>query len=347
MNIYSEEKYMGGINSNEALVKSSEEILQLAVGFQKSRVMLSAFELGLFTALGRNSLTSGDVAALLRTDTRATERLLNALCALGLVHKLNDFFSNTPAGLRFLVKGEKDYLAGLEHISGLWNNWNNLTEAVKNSGKLSSEPLQRKSAEPLASFIAAMHHWGAKRAPEVVSRLDLEDVSQVLDLGGGSGVYAMAFVRGGRGITATVFDLPDVIPLTQQYINQTDLSGRIDTVGGDYNIDELGNGYDLVFLSSVICVNSSKQNLALMGRVAKALKTGGRVVIHDFVMDEDRSGPAFTALFALSMLLGTQSGDAYTESEIENWLKSAAFKNIHRVDSVGDLAMLIGRKSLA
>jgi len=337
---------MGDINSKKNIVKSSEEILQLAVDFQKSRVMLSAFELGLFTALGRNSWASDDVAALLGTDPLSTGRLLNALCALGLVRKVNNRFSNTPTGLRFLLKGGKEYLSSLEHIASIWKKWNNLTEAVKNGGDLSSEPLRRRSTQSLHSFIAAMHHWGVKRAPEVVNRLDLKDVLRVLDLGGGSAVYAMAFVRARHDITATVFDLPNVIPLTQQYINRADLSGRIDTVRGDYNKDKLGKGYDLVFLSNVICVNSTAQNLALMGRVAKALNPGGRIVIQDFVMDEDRSGPTFSALFALSMLLGPESGDAYTESEIRNWLKFADFNNIHRVDSDGALAMIIGRKSL-
>lgn len=335
---------MSDVGADSHQMMSSDEIMQLAANFQKSRVLLSAYELGLFSALGRNSQTSDEVASLLGTDVRATDRLLNALCALGLVRKQNDRFSNIPAGLRFLVRGSEDYLSALEHFAILWKKWNNLTEAVLKGGTIYSEPFKESSTESLRPSIAAMHQWGLKRAPEVVARLDLKDVSRMLDVGGGSGVYAMNFVRACPTIKATVFDLPAVIPLTRQYIAGASLSERIDTVAGDHGKDELGRGFDLALLSSVICLNAPEDNLTLLDKVARALNPGGRVVILDFIIDEDRTGPIFSALFALTMLLGTESGNTYTESEIRLWLKLAGFEDIYRADSVRASAMIIGHK---
>ena len=325
-------------------ISAPEEILQLATDFQKSRILLSAFELGLFTALHGDGYTSDEVAAKIGANARATDRLLNALCSLGLVHKDKERFSNTAIGSRFLVKDANDYLSGLMHTVGLWREWSKLTETVKKGRKVANASIVDKDSDLIESFIAAMHQWNSKTAPGVVGRLDLTGVSRVLDVGGGSGVYAMAFVRANTDITATVFELPSVTSITRQYVSRAGLSNCIDVVGGNYHSDELGRGYDLAFLSNIICINSPEQNQALIDKVARSLNYGGRVVIHDFIMDEDRTGPPYAALFALRMLVATESGDTYTESEIRLWMKLAGFGDIHRMDSIGASAMIIGSK---
>ena len=120
------------------------------------------------------------------------------------------------------------------------------------------------------------------------------------------------------------------------------LSAAVEVVAGDYRRDPIGAGYDLVFLSAIIHSNSVEQNQLLFRKAAAALAPGGRLVVQDFLMEEDRSGPAQAALFALNMLVGTESGDTYTESEVRTWMAEAGFHGMTRLDTPAGTNIVIG-----
>lgn len=331
--------------TGESRISSQEDIERMAAAFKKSRVLLSAFELDLFTALGRKERTSEEVAVELGTNPRTTNRLLNALCALGLMQKNNGYFSNSEAAVRFLVKGEKEYMSGLMHTAHLWRTWSTMTDAIRKGGRITDTSIKEEDPSWTPAFIEAMNFRAVKVAEELVSRLDLTGVKQVLDVGGGSGAYAIAFVKARPDIAATVFDLPGVIPLTKQYIAESGMADRINTVTGDYHKDDLGSGFDLVFLSAIIHSNSPDQNRALIEKGAKALNQGGRCIIQDFIVSEDRTGPLFCVLFALNMIVGTEAGDTYTKSEVESWLMQAGCTDITSIEGFGPTTIITGRKS--
>ena len=319
-----------------------EALGDMASGFQRSRILLTAFELGLFTALGDGSRTSEQVAETLGTDPRATDRLMNALGALGLLEKRRDTFTNTPVAAQHLVEGQGGYMAGLGHTAHLWHSWSTLTEAVREGRAAGASPIDDRGDDWLGSFIEAMHTRARSTAPELIACLDLAGVSRVLDVGGGSGVYSMAFARTGDGLTATVFDLPNVVPLTRDYLAREGLSDRIDTVVGDYTTDPLPRGYDLVFLSAIVHSNSPRANADLIGKCAAALNPGGRVVVVDFIMDDARTSPPFAALFALNMLVGTREGDTYTEAEVREWMDRAGLIDMTRRDTGFGTTIIVG-----
>ena len=264
------------INNSGKNEASVGRIHELSRAFQASRIFLSAYEMGVFSVLGDEQKTSADVAAAIGADHRGTDRLLNALCALGLLTKTADRYANVPVAAQYLVEGKPDYLAGLMHTVHLWESWSTLTRAVRNGGAVLKRPVFEGDPEWLKAFIAAMHGRAAEEAPFVVGKIDLTGVSRILDVGGGSGVFSMAFVRSQNNIVATVFDLPSVLPLTRKYVEQAGLSERITLVPGNYNEDELGTGFDLVFLSAIIHANSYEQNRELVKKIGRALNPGGR-----------------------------------------------------------------------
>jgi predicted O-methyltransferase YrrM len=333
-----------GINMSDNNAFSFESIHALSRGFQQSRVFLTAFELGIFTALGDGEKSSKEVAIEIAADPRAVDRLLNALCVTGAVMKSNDRFKNSDAAAQFLVKGKPDYQAGMMHAAHLWDSWSRLTEAVRQGGLTEQSPVDKRESEWFEPFIAAMHNRAVKEAPNLVGQIDLSKVEKLLDVGGGSGAYSMAFVKASENITATIFDLPNVVALTQKYIKEAGLEDRIHTVPGDYNSDELGSGYDMAFLSAIIHSNSPEQNIALFKKTAAALNQGGRIVVSDFVMNDDRTSPAFGAFFSLNMLVNTASGDTYTESEIKDWMKQAGFSFVEKKET-RSTGLMIGRKA--
>jgi SAM-dependent methyltransferase len=328
---------------NPGTALTPKALMELATAFQRSRPLLTAFELGLFTVLNSETRTSDETAEALGTDRRATDRLMNALVALGLLDKQDGRFRNAPLAESHLVKGRPDYLGGLGHTSHLWDSWSRLTEVVREGHPAVLPETNDRGDDWLRPFIAAMHTRGRQSAAEVVRLLDLHDVARVLDVGGGSGVYALAFARAGRGVSAVVFDLPNVIPLTRTYIAQEGLSAEVTTAVGDYLTAPLGAGFDMVFMSAVIHSNASDDNRLLFQKAAQALNPGGQLVVQDFLMTEERDGPLMPALFALNMLVGTPEGDTYTESEVRTWMTEAGFKGIERTDTSFGTSLMVGR----
>lgn len=318
---------------------SLNDMLELSTAFQKSRIFLTAFELGVFTVLGNESKSSQEISEAINADHRGTDRLLNALCALKILKKSGEQYKNSPATAEFLVKGKPGYQAGLMHTVHLWHSWDTLSDAVKKGGLVGQKPVEERDDKWFAAFIAAMQGRAAKEAPELVGTLDLSGISRVLDVGGGSGAFSIAFVRASESIRATVFDLPNVVLMTRKYIETEGLGHRIDTVAGDYNKDDLPHGYDLIFLSAIIHSNSQKQNQALFDKTSRALNPGGKLVVSDFIMDDDRTHPPFGAIFALNMLVNTPGGDTFTESEVKSWMETAGLSFIERKDNV-----MIGEK---
>jgi ubiquinone/menaquinone biosynthesis C-methylase UbiE len=324
---------------------SPELIREIAYGFQRSRVLLSAYELGVFGTLGDHGASSQDVARALETDRRATDRLMNALAALGLLVKDRETFRNTPASSKFLLPSSPDYMSGLMHTVHLWDTWSTLSEAVRRGTSVADQRARRTDPSTwTTAFIAAMNDRARKQAPAVAAKMELKERMRVLDVGGGSGAYAVAFVRAKNGVTATVFDLPTVLPLTERYVSAEGVRERIELVAGDYTKDELPGGYDLVFLSAIIHSNSPDQNRNLIKKCVQALHPNGTVVVQDFIMDESRTNPPGGAYFALNMLVGTAAGDTYTESEVREWMEEAGLSHINRVETPFGSAQVRGRK---
>jgi ubiquinone/menaquinone biosynthesis C-methylase UbiE len=250
--------------------------------------------------------------------------------AQNLLVKDHGLFRNSEAAEECLVPGRPGYAGdGLMHTAHLWHTWTNLTEAVR-AGKA---PPRDEATSPhrAEAFIAAMHHNATDRADALVGALDLDGVNRMLDIGGGSGDYAMAFCRAKPSLTATVFDLPDICPITMGYVARAGMTNRVDTWAGDYLLNELPTVFDMALLSAVIHSNSPKETLTILSKTFRALNPGGRIVLQDFFMDDERIVPPTGAMFALNMLVGTESGDTYTEAETAGWLREAGFTNVQRL----------------
>lgn len=189
-----------------------------------------------------------------------------------------------------------------------------------------------------------MHQRASAQARRIVRMINLSGVKRTLDIGAGSGAFSMEFVRAKSDIRATVFDLPEVIPLTRKYVAKAGLSRRFMFIAGDFGRDDFGWGYDLILLSAIIHMNSLPDNLKLFRKCVRALAPGGKLVISDYIMSNDRTKPAYGALFALNMLVNTKGGDTYTEQEIRASMKEAGLTKLSRKGKPFDSSLMIGTK---
>jgi len=215
---------------------------------------------------------------------------------------------------------------------------------VRAGTSVGPDEVSDRGTEWTKCFIAAMDRNARDRAPGVVRAVGASGRKRLLDIGGGSAGYSIAFCRANASLEAEVFDLPTVIGLTRQYVERAGLATRIKTRAGDLQTDNLGSGFDLVLVSQVCHSFSDGENLSLLKKCHAALIPGGMLAIQEFILEEDKTGPKFAALFALNMLVGTRAGNTYSEGEISDWMQKAGFKNIRHVRLPGPSGLMLATR---
>jgi len=306
-----------------------EEILNLAQSFMECRILQTAAQLNMFTVLAEKPLSAKQVANKIKADPRGTTYLLDAVAALGLLVKHDQTYRCGDSISHLLSADSPDSILPMVlHMSDLWDRWSHLPEIVKGGGSAREEFEFSRNGRELRSFIGAMHSIGAPLARQIVASVGAEASRNLLDIGGGSGTYTIAFLRAVPEIRATIFDLPEVIEMARERLKEEGLLNRTTLVAGSFYDDELPQGHDLVLISAIIHSNSLEENLDLYKKAFQSLNSGGRILIRDHVMESDRVHPKEGAVFAINMLVGTSGGGCYTYEEIEAGLLQAGFERI-------------------
>ncbi len=309
---------------------SPEEVLRLAHNFMESRLLLSAAEFNLFTILNSAPLSAQEVASRIGADPRALTVLLDALSAMGLLVKQSGTYQCVNAASTFLSEdAPNSVLPMILDAAHLWRIWSGLTDAVRGTMVSKDEAKSSRSAEDLRAFIGAMHVIAAPRAHEIVAAVNPGSSKTLLDVGGASGTYTIAFLKAVPEMKATLFDKPEVVEMARERLSKASLLSRVTLVSGDFYQDEFPHGHDLVFVSAITHQNSPEQNLDLFNKVFRSLNRRGRILIRDHIMEPDRIHPKDGAIFAVNMLLGTVGGSTYTYEEIKTGLSQAGFTGIH------------------
>ncbi len=309
---------------------SSEEVLRLAQNFMESRIMLSGAELNLFTILNPAPLSAQEVASRIGADLRALTILLDALSAMDLLVKRRGTYQCTTSVSSFLSENAPNsVLPMVLHAAHLWQRWSGLTDVIRATPVSKDAAKSSPSAEDLREFIEAMDVIATPRARELVAAVNPGSSKTLIDVGGASGTYTIAFLQAVPEMKVTLFDKPEVIEMARGRLSKAEVLNRVTLVPGDFYQDEFPHGHDLAFVSAIIHQNSLEQNLDLFNKVFRSLNRRGRIIIRDHVMDPDRVHPKDGAIFAVNMLLGTSGGSTYTYEEIKTGLSQAGFTGIH------------------
>jgi hypothetical protein len=316
-------------------------IIELGFAFQKSRILLTACELDIFSILDNDSKTSLEIAEAIPANQSSLERLLNALVSLNMLHKEDNKYYNSKISARFLVSNSKDYIGTARHANYLWKSWSNLTESVKTG--LPPKDLKWDS-DRIDSFVETTELRAYNLAPMVVKSLNLENVNTVLDLGGGSGYYSAEMLKANPHLRITILEFPEVIPYTKKYMSKHIGIERFKFIGADFFESELEKGYDMVFLGNIINFFKLWDNVKLFTKVYKILNYSGFVAVFDKILNDDRISPINSSLMNLNMLLNSNGGSCYTATEIWIMLKEAFFDNIKRIDIQKGSSLFIGYK---
>lgn len=323
---------------------TDESILKMVRGFMTSRVVISAAELDLFNLLAEKARTADEVADAIDADLRGITILLDALCTLGFLVKTDGTYQTESSSAPLLsTDGPASVRPMVLHMGSVWRNWSNLTDIVlgKAVPDLKKGILDKENFE---AFIGAMHVVASRAAPGVVAAVGPDGANRLLDVGGGSGSYTLAFLQAVPALRATLFDKPPVIEMARSRIEAAAMMDRVNLVPGDFYTDELPTGHDLGLLSAIIHQNSPAENEELYRKLHRALDAGGRIVIRDHVMSPDHTRPTEGALFAVNMLAGTKGGGTYTFEEIASGLAAAGFVSIRQIQSKAMFSLVEGYK---
>lgn len=320
---------------------SLAEIFQLGY-YWETKILLTAVKLDVFSHLDGRPRTGAELAARLPADARALTLLLNALVALGVLTKSQDLFANSAAAQTYLVKSSPQYVGHLLVLhDSEWEHWGRLEETIRTGVSPVSRHVFAENPELGGNVLAVLHRIGQQSGPSLAKRLQVNDARTMLDLGGGAGTNAIAFCQAYPLLSATVFDLPETLRLTERVVKDAGLDNRVRLMAGDFNRDALGGPYDVVLMSDILHYQDFETNAALVGKVLAHLTAGGRLVIKDRFLDEAGTGPAWTTAFAVHILVNTPRGGCYRTTDAMEWMWRAGYVSVEELEPT---AVVQGRR---
>jgi SAM-dependent methyltransferase len=310
------------------ILRLRRQVSELARGYRTAQVLLTCVELGVFEAVAAGAAGEGEIAAATGCDPRGLGLLLNTAASLGLLKKRDGYFVNSALAETCLTRGGAGYMAGSLRLErAFYRRWERLADAVRTGQRPAEDRRDEGAGDWVRNFVYGLYDMARPVAPVIAEALALPDDRplRVIDVGGCHAAYSLALAGRHPLLTATVFELPAVVPHARAIIAQAGLAERVMVQEGDFQREGLGSGYDVALVFGVLNGEPPAGRPALIRKVYDCLEPGGRIVLRDFVLDDDRAGPPEAAIFALQMLLATESGGLDTRGDWASWLAAAGF----------------------
>lgn len=282
------------ININPSVNDTEEFLREIAMGFERSQIFLTAFELRIFTKLKQPS-NSQSLVQEMRIHPEITSRFLDVLTAMKLLCKKGEDYQTAPEMIPFLVEGEPHFSPYLESACKEREIWMDLKKALL-EGSLS------KREKDKFCYTRDSLEWTAKdcmrgrlqKTLKIICALpEFKNARRLIDLGGGHGLFSIGFAQENPNLEVFIYDQPEIIGLTSKYIEDYGMQDRIRVISGDYLQEKFGNGYDIVF-EALSLEGGEREAKILYRKVSDALKPGGLFIAQLFTLDDSETSPLST-----------------------------------------------------
>jgi O-methyltransferase domain/Dimerisation domain len=314
-----------------------------------------ATELGIFESLAEGPRSSDAVARQWKLQPRGCNTLLRMLVALDLLTLHEGEYQLTPVARQYLCRGDPFYWG---HVwpasSGANANHARLRDALKiqapqqDDGLTDLPPVAvweagQVTLEQAGRIARFMNSHSMAAAAGLARSVDFSGVRRLLDVGGGSGCFSIALAAAHPEIRCTILDLPAMCEVAAGYIGVNGAGGRVDTLSVDFFREAWPQGYDAHFFSNVFHDWTFETCAELAARAFAAVTSGGRILLHEMLLDDAGTGPRTAAAFSMLMLAGTR-GQQFTFAELRGILAGAGFRDIAVRTSYGYYSLVSGRK---
>lgn len=310
------------------IITTFDEFRDAVSEYRLPRVLLAGLELDIFTTVGKRTWTIAELARELKVSERGLGILCRNLAMAGLLVKKGVTYKNSRLGATALNAGHPVYRGSyLELIRSHWMDWSRMLESVRSGRPIDHDVPD--SPDWRRRFTWAMHHRTVETAPAIAAQVPVRHARTFLDLGGGPGTYAMAFLSRNPRLRATVCDREAALDVAREIAATHKAGRRLSYLPLDFVKTAIPGTYDVIWYSNVLHIYSPEDNQAIFRRALAALAPGGRFIIQDaFLHDREGLYPKEASLFAVSMLLFTEGGNTYSASETAGWLKAAGFAQV-------------------
>jgi ubiquinone/menaquinone biosynthesis C-methylase UbiE len=321
-------------------IRDFDDLQQALWSFASHRVITVAGRTGILTALSAGYRTAEALAVELNLDPLAVGKMARALTALGICEASEESFRVRPELSIYFGESPGSLEPFLEHSHSLYDRWGENLEAW-----VRGEPwkTKKRDSDGVNKFGRAMEAMGVNVADDAAASMDLSGAERMLDVGGGFGHYAKAFLAASPKLEAVVLDVPGVAELGRKNAVGTEFEGRIEFVGGDYLDDDWRKDLDIVLIANVLHQENEKSAAEMIRKGAVSLRPGGSLAVVDFAIDDDRRENITGALFAINM---RSFGDTHTEPKIRRWMSAAGLGRIERTDLNPLRWLIVGRRPL-
>jgi predicted O-methyltransferase YrrM len=329
-----------------AETENLSELLDLATGYQKAKVLFTFAELKLADILRKKPLTAKEAAQTAKINQLAMERFLNACVSIGLLEKVGENYHNSVLSKQFLLEDAEFYLGGQikRYSERSYPMWADLTEHLKNWEYGDSEKSTPESDDQGAEAMAEQHNLSLLHGHALAKAFNFTKYKKVLDLGGGTGAMSIGLCANYENMRAVVFDLPENVETAQTFTEKADLANRIETLGGDFQKVGLPDDFDVALLANFMSVAEESDNKKLLADIFEKLPSGGICILSGLIMDDSRLAPQTAVLFSLEDICWNSPDVERSEKDYTEWLKQAGFQNIECRTYLEPTKMLYGFK---
>jgi ubiquinone/menaquinone biosynthesis C-methylase UbiE len=317
---------------------------EIIKAYRRTNVLFSAYQLGVLDKLSSQAIDSQILAGEIKISHKGLLRLLSALCAMGIILKKNNRYMVSNEYKKYLDPNSANYIGGLiKHEIHLQNRWMQLSESVKTGNPIKNIH-EQVNPQDTNRFINAMANIGQRSAPIMLEKIRFSGNEHLLDLGGGPGKYMEKFCSRYPDMHVTLFDQPETISAAKKLLLKHKKFKNIHFIEGNFFEDNLGRNYDVIFSSNVIHIFGANELQIIFNKCYDALKSSGRLLIKDYFLNNDYTGPEFSSLFSIHMLLSTEEGKCYSEEEMITLIEKSHFKYGQTIDLTESSKIIEGIK---
>jgi len=302
-----------------------------------------------------DALASGPkTAAQVSKDTGASERgvriLMNSLIGLELLRKEGDRYALTPESEAFLVSNKPGTLAGFFPMSmrRLIPHWLELDEIVRTGRPSETRNLEKEGTNFFSELVENIIPMSYPAAQGLAGHLQLaqrSDPLRVLDVAAGSGIWGIALAQKSPKVEVTAVDWAGMIPTTKRIAQKFGVGGQFKYIEGDIGEVDFGTGYDLATLGHILHSEGAERSRQLLKKTGRSLKSGGTIAIAEWLVNDERTEPLPSLMFAVQMLVNTEEGDTFSFNEIKRWLEEAGFNDVRRLDVAAPSPLVLATKA--